>query len=253
MIHITYTTEHHNTTINNVIYCEEIINDEIESEYSGHSNTFCIKNKSEFIYLLVSTTEDDCCCMSGSVERVEKVSDSLKQIVDSLIKKNNKSSVYETKYYDIRSYKLHNETSYVRMYEQTYTIDRCKLECDDADYVYIWLHNGEKHIPFPDETQEHFENKLSEYISKCEKSKQYNKVIKDACDKITIELNSQIRFEKQRKNELLRELNNVCNLDSLKYSYVWELQNAPTISEKILNSRIENAKTRKVQKSIEII
>lgn len=250
MIHVTYTTEHHNTKINSVEYCNENSDDETVPECS---NTFCIGDEPEYIYLLVGTTEDDCCCMSGSTEHVEKVSNDLKKIIHTLMKKPDTSNVCGATEYDIRSYRLHNEASYARMYEQTYTIQRDNLECDDVDYVYIWLHCGEKLVPFPDESQEHFENKQLEYNSLCTKSKKHREKIKDARNKIMMELSCQIRQEKQRKKELLRQLNDICNLDDLKYQYVWEIENAPTTTEKILNRRVANIETKNAKKQIKII
>jgi hypothetical protein len=171
----------------------------------------------------------------------------MKVVVNALMKEESESSAY----YDIRSYKLVNETSYI--HDKTYTIDINELECDDTVYVYVWLHNDNKNIPFPDESLEHFENKQLEYNLLRIWSLHYRKKINEACNKIISKLNNQLRREEQRKKELICKLSHVCNLEDIKYNRIWELENAPTITRKLLDSHIEEIKMRNWQERVEII
>lgn len=275
MIHITYKTEHYDTKINIVEFHEECLEEDDwdenkwdwddnrwnkddnkwdsdkETSYceSHDGKSFFINEKSDRIYLLVSTIDDCCCCMSGSTEQVTNVSNDFNKIIDVLMKHTNKTPQYDSKYYDIRTYILSNDTQYI--YDQTHTINRTKYECEDTNYIFIWLYNGDKNIPFPDETQEHFDNKLKEHEFTRSKSKEYRIKLDELYSKITDELSEQITHEKQIKKDLLQKLNNICNLEEIKYRYVYELDDAVTITQKILNTRIAEIKSRNEQKCIE--
>lgn len=255
MIHITYKTEQHDTKINSVEYCDECLDeDSCDSEKdtscceSRNEKTFCVNEKSDYIYLLVCETDDGCCCMSGSTEQVMNVSTNFKQIINTLMKYTHKISRHISKDYDIRSYILVNDVRYT--YAQTYTINRHQYVCEDANYIFVWLHNGNKNIPFPDETQEHFDNKLREYEAVCIKSKEYHKKIDDMCNKITTELSEQIQQEKQTKKDLLQKLNTICNLSEIKYKHIYDLDDALTVTQKILNDRIAEIRERKDLKTL---
>lgn len=271
MIRVTYKTERYDTKINSVEYCEECpCEDNYDSdvdietgdrkkkseeetccgtELSRNEKIFCVDKKSDYVYLLVCTIDDGCCCMSGSTERVTHVSNNFKQIINILMKYVNKTTPYDSIDYDVRSYILVDDTRYV--YAQTYAINQSNCECDDGKYIFIWLYNGNKKIPFPDETQEHFENKLTKYESVRTRSEEYHKKLNDICNKITAELSSQIQYEKQMKTDLLQKLNKLCDIDELGFGCAYKLDNAPTTTEKILNNRIAEIRVRKDLKTLQ--
>ena len=253
MIRITHTTKNNRTKIEHVKY--DLISSADAGADADARHEFDIGQKSEHVYLLVCTNEkyDDFGILLECVEHVIMVSYDFTKIVHSLMKQERDFDIYEQKDYDIKSYKLQGLDTDEYVLDRSFYINRDKYECDDTDYIFVWLCDDTGLVPFPDESIEHFKNKQKECELIRVKSEQHQRTVKEKCDLIKTEMNEQIKRELQEKKDLLRRLNDICDLDGMKYKYVCELDNALTPSQKLLNGHLAEIEARIVKKKIEIV